>query len=100
MSEPNDAAKEIASYIKHRVRGTTLGVHLEQYSDGEQHIANAIQEMIDNGHIYGGYVITGDHEVDNRTVLDWSELGGKPKWQQISTMERNVQRRGTDADPL
>ena len=74
MTEPNTAVKEIASYIKNRVRGTTLGVHLAQYG-GEEHIANAIQEMVDNGQIVGGLVVTGDHEVNGYIVLDWDRLG-------------------------
>lgn len=74
MPEPGYAAKEIASYIKQYVRGTTLGVHLQQYG-GEDHIAAAIQTMIEEGHIIGGKVLTGDHDEDGRTVLDWSKLG-------------------------
>lgn len=74
MSEPNGAAKEIASYIKRYARGTTLGVHLSQYG-GEEHIAAAIQRMIDTGHIVGGLVMTGDHEENGRTVIDWEKLG-------------------------
>lgn len=73
MSEPSDAVKEIVSYIRHYVRGTTLGVHLEQYGDGK-HIAQAIQTMVDEGHIIGGKVVTGDHEENGKTVLDWEEL--------------------------
>lgn len=73
MTEPNAAVREIASYIRHYVRGTTLGVHLQQYG-GEEHIARAIQTMIDEGRIKGGLVVTGDHEEGDKTVLDWEEL--------------------------
>jgi hypothetical protein len=72
MSTPSAAAKEIASFINHYVRGTTLGVHLQQYG-GEEHIAQALQAMADEGHIYG-IVATGDHEEDGKTVIDWDRL--------------------------
>lgn len=72
MATPSNAAKEIASFVKHYVRGTTLGVHLQQYGD-EEHIASAIQAMVDEGFVMG-VVITGDHQENGKTVLDWEEL--------------------------
>jgi hypothetical protein len=74
MSKPSLAAREVASFIKGYTRGTTLGVHLQQYPDGEAHIAEAIQSIVDEGYMIG-IVVTGDHEdKDGKTVLDWNRL--------------------------
>lgn len=70
MSEPNYAAKEIASYIFRRS-------NLLSTTRTEREVAEGIQEMIDKGNIQGGLVVTGDHETGGKTVLDWSPLGNR-----------------------
>lgn len=70
MTEPNNAVKEIASYImRHKL--------LKNRSPfaTETDIAEGLQEMVDNGQIVGGLVVTGDHEVNGYIVLDWDRLG-------------------------
>lgn len=102
MSEPNTAAREIASYIMNRMERE----HPYDFSDRgfdtiERMIAEGIQEMIDNGQIYGGMVVTGDHEIGDRKVLDWSELGGRPKWHKIRLMRHDASKEEyPDANPL
>lgn len=72
MNEPNDAVKEIASYIATQTRRNGGG---KGYSWGlKEPIATYLQQMVDEGRIKGGLVVTGDHEEDGKTVLDWDEL--------------------------
>lgn len=68
MSEPNNAVKEIASFVFRHTKNYQRPIT-------EVHLAECIQEMVDNGQIVGGLVATGDHEVNGYTVLDWDRLG-------------------------
>lgn len=68
VSKPNDAAREIASYV-------TRQLPTWQHVITEEEIAEGIQDMIDEGRVHGGMVVTGDHEEGDQTVLDWSPLG-------------------------
>jgi len=82
-NEPSTAAKEIASFVAHRTRGTTFGMHLRAYH-GEMWIAEAIQELVNKG-LLKGQVVTGDHDEDGKVVYDWEELA--PGSSQFSTEE-------------